>query len=63
MSERWTAEERDLCARGFVFLRDTRQARDGLRATVRSLAPYSRGDLVFDRPASVSVTNQSKAKP
>ena len=61
MSERWTAEERDLCARGFVFLRNTKQARNGLRATVRSLTPYSRGDLIFDRPASV--TNQSKAKP
>lgn len=50
----WTEEERDLCAGGYVYLKDTTQAKNGLRARARSLEPYDREDLVFDRPAVLS---------
>ena len=45
----WTDEERELCKFGYVYIKDKRQAKDGLRAKARSLEPYERADLIFDR--------------
>jgi len=48
---KWTPREHLMCKAGYVYIKDTKQARNGVRAVAKSLSPYEPEDLVFDHPA------------
>lgn len=47
---RYSAAEREMAAKGFVYLANTIGA-DPYRKTVKQIDAYGRKDLIFDRPA------------
>ena len=51
MQKKYTGAEHELAKRGYVYLKDLKQARDGTRTAVHNIDKYARADLVFDRPA------------